>query len=253
MIHYTPQPPSNSAEQDPSKGTVLIVGPGDEARSELHTLLLRNGYYVETFCWAGALLDTSLPEAPCCIVADVRMPTIDGLELIERLKNRGEAIPVIFVTDDADVQLSVRAIKAGALDFLPRPLDERDLLSAIEHALEEDAERRSVARQHRVVVQRFNTLTPRERQVMEGVVRGLMNKQIAWELKISEITVKLHRSSLMRKLELRSVPDLVRASMSLSVPGRSGATLTRSDQGQFLHSSSTSREGPTFARSHLSV
>lgn len=253
MIHYTPQPPSNSAEQDPSKGTVLIVGPGDEARSQLHTLLRRNGYLVEAFCWAGALLDTSLPEAPCCIVADVRMPTIDGLELIERLKNRGEAIPVIFVTDDADVQLSVRAMKAGALDFLPRPVDERDLLSAIEHALDEDAERRSAARQHRAIVQRFNTLTPRERQVMEGVVRGLMNKQIAWELEISEITVKLHRSSLMRKLELRSVPDLVRASMSLAVLERSTATLTQNDQGHLLHLSSSSRGSSTFARSQLSV
>lgn len=215
MIHPTSEPTRNPTDDSACRGKVLIVDTDGEARSQLRTLLRDEGYVAETFAWAGALLDAALPEAPCCIVADVRMPTIDGLELIDRLKRRGEPIPVIFVTDDADVPLSVRAIKAGAVDFLPRPYDEGDLLGAIEHALEIDAERRSAVQRCRAVAQRFDTLTPRERQVMEGVVRGLMNKQIAWELAISEITVKLHRSSLMRKMGLRSVPDLVRASMSL--------------------------------------
>ncbi|GLK46450.1 MULTISPECIES: response regulator transcription factor [Novosphingobium] len=216
MIHPTNQPTRNPADDHARPGKVLIVDDDGEARSRLHALLDAEGHVVETFAWAGALLDAALPEAPCCIVAEVRMPTIDGLELIERLKGRGEPIPVIFLTDDADVPLSVRAIKAGAVDFLPRPYDEHDLLGAVEHALEIDTERRSVARRNQAISQRFGTLTPRERQVMEGVVRGLMNKQIAWELEISEITVKLHRSSLMRKMALRSVPDLVRASLSMA-------------------------------------
>ncbi|MGF7155330.1 response regulator transcription factor [Novosphingobium gossypii] len=225
MIRPISHPPRNSAEEDTAqtRGKVLIVDADGEARSSLHSLLQDEGHLVETFAWAGALLDAALPEAPCCIVADVRMPNIDGLELIERLKGRGDPIPVIFVTDDADVPLSVRAIKAGAVDFLPRPFDEQDLLGAVDHALEIDSRRRSVARGNAAVAQRFATLTPRERQVMAGVVRGLMNKQIAWELEISEITVKLHRSSLMRKMELRSVPDLVRASQVL--PGAQPAAL----------------------------
>lgn len=223
MIGPVSHAPRNSASESSveKRGKVLIVDADGEARSSLHALLQDEGHVVETFAWAGALLDAALPEAPCCIVADVRMPNIDGLELIERLKGRGDPIPVIFVTDDADVPLSVRAIKAGAVDFLPRPFDEQDLLGAVDHALEIDSRRRSVARGNAAVVQRFATLTPRERQVMAGVVRGLMNKQIAWELEISEITVKLHRSSLMRKMELRSVPDLVRASQVL--PGAQAA------------------------------
>lgn len=223
MIRPVSHPPRNRAAESSveTRGKVLIVDADGEARSSLHALLQDESHVVETFAWAGALLDAALPEAPCCIVADVRMPNIDGLELIELLKGRGDPIPVIFVTDDADVPLSVRAIKAGAVDFLPRPFDEQDLLCAVDHALEIDSRRRSVARGNAAVVQRFATLTPRERQVMAGVVRGLMNKQIAWELEISEITVKLHRSSLMRKMELRSVPDLVRASQVL--PGAQAA------------------------------
>ena len=205
-----------------NRGKVLIVDTDDEARLQLRTLLRGEGYVAEMFTWAGALLDAALPEAPCCIIAEAQMPAIDGLELIERLKLRGDPIPVILVTDHADVPLTVRAIKAGAVDFLPRPFDDMDLLGAIEHALEIDMQRRSAARSRYAIGQRFDTLTPRERQVMGGVVRGLMNKQIAWELGISEITVKLHRSSMMRKLDLRSVPDLVRASQIL--PAQSGPT-----------------------------
>jgi FixJ family two-component response regulator len=205
-----------AATRDTRPGTVLIVDTDDAASARLAALLRRHGHAAEVFAWAGALLDAALPEAPCCIVADVSSPAIDGLDLIERLKRRGEPIPVVFVTDHADVALSVRAIKAGAVDFLPRPCDDYDLLAAVEHALELDTPRRTAARRHRAIVQRFDALTRRERQVMEGVVRGLLNKQIAWELEISEITVKLHRSSLMRKMELRSVPDLVRASQVLA-------------------------------------
>lgn len=221
MINPSSKPMRNSAEDGAVQGIVLVVGHGDTACSQLRALLREEGYPAQAFSWAEALLDAPLPEGPCCIIADVRTPigqnAAGGFVLIERLKNRGEPIPVIFIADDADVPLSVRAIKAGAIDFLPRPFDEGDLLNAIEDALEFDTERRLIARHRRAMVQRYEALTLRERQVMDGVVRGLMNKQIAWELDISEITVKLHRSSLMRKMELRSVPDLVRASMSIDV------------------------------------
>ncbi|PNU05580.1 response regulator transcription factor [Novosphingobium guangzhouense] len=219
MIHPTSEP--LRTDDGARKGTVLFVGHGGAEFSQLHALFSEEGYIVEAFACAEGLLDAPLPEGPCCVIVEVQGPAngkipAGGLGLIERLKSRGEPIPVIFVADDADVPLSVRAIKAGAVDFLLCPYDETDLLNAVEYALELDIERRLIARRNRAMTQRYGTLTRRERQVMDGVVRGLMNKQIAWELAISEITVKLHRSSLMRKMELRSVPDLVRASISIT-------------------------------------
>lgn len=208
-------PPETAASKSAGKGRVLIVDDDAGVRDALFSLLRVEGHAAERFASAGALLDSALPDAACCIVADMRMPGIDGLELLERLKHRGEPIPVIFLTGYADVPLSVRAMKAGAVDFLSKPCNEDDLLDAVEQALERDHARRADARLRRAVEERFDTLTPRERQVMACVVRGLMNKQIAWELEISEITVKLHRSSLMRKMQLRSVPDLVRAAQAL--------------------------------------
>lgn len=208
-------PPETAASKGAGKGRVLIVDDDPGVREALCSLLRVEGHAVTCFASAGALLDSTLPDTACCIVADMRMPGIDGLELLERLKQRGVPVPVVFLTGYADVPLSVRAMKAGAVDFLSKPCNEDDLLDAVDQALERDHARRADARQRQAVEQRFDTLTPRERQVMACVVRGLMNKQIAWELEISEITVKLHRSSLMRKMQLRSVPDLVRASQAL--------------------------------------
>ncbi len=216
MTDPTRRPRSDFANDKARQGRILIVDADGEARSRLRTLLSDEGYAAETFAWAGALLDTPLPGAPSCIVADVGSTAAESLDLIERLKCRGEPLPVIFISDSADVTLSVRVMKAGAVDFLPRSFARQDLLSAVQCALELDTRRRSNAQVRLAVTQRFEKLTPREQQVMDGVVRGLMNKQIAWELEISEITVKLHRSSMMRKMELRSVPDLVRASLSLA-------------------------------------
>lgn len=216
MTDPTRRPRSDFANDKARQGRILIVDADGEARSRLRTLLSGEGYAAETFAWSGALLDAPLPEAPSCIVVDVGSPAAEGLDLIERLKSRGEPLPVIFISDSADVTFSVRAMKAGAVDFLPRSFARQDLLSAVQCALELDTKRRSKAQLRRAVTQRFETLTPREQEVMDGVVRGLMNKQIAWELEISEITVKLHRSSMMRKMELRSVPDLVRASLWLA-------------------------------------
>lgn len=223
MIHSTGSATPIITGHDRACGKVLIVGIADETAQDLATPLARAGHTTQTFADASALLDSPLPEAPCCVLADIGIPamqagTVGALELIERLHHRGEPVPVVFLAGMADVGLCVRAIKAGAVDCLPRPVHAADVLQAIAQALHIDTERRSVARKRHAIARRFDTLTPRERQVMDGVVRGLMNKQIAWELEISEITVKLHRSSLMRKMDLRSVPDLVRASLSLVVP-----------------------------------
>ncbi|MFT4056609.1 MAG: LuxR C-terminal-related transcriptional regulator [Novosphingobium sp.] len=206
----------NSAYENLIPGTVLVLDPVESLRSQTCTVLRSAGYRVDEYLRASDMLNGSLPGALCCIVASVGTAKDHGPSLIERLSERGEPLPVIFVSDRADVLLSVRSMKAGAVDFLPRPFAGHDLLDAVTLALQIDAQRRSVARVRQAVAERFDTLTRREQQVMDGVVRGLMNKQIAWELQISEITVKLHRSSLMRKMELRSVPDLVRASMSLA-------------------------------------
>ena len=155
-------------------------------------------------------LDARLPESPCCLVVDVRMPQIGGFECRDRLLERGIDLPVIFLTGHGDIPMSVKAMKAGAFDFMTKPFRDQELLDAVEAALTRDAGRRS---QDRVLADsraRYESLTPREKEVMAGVTRGLLNKQVAAELGISEITVKLHRSSLMKKLGVRAVADLVR-------------------------------------------
>lgn len=206
----TPATPAPIADR--ASGTVLIVDDDPEMRSALGSLLRVEGFCPQGFASSQAVLDAPLPDRECCLIADVRLPGIGGLELYEQLKRRGDEIPVVFMTGHPDVALSVRAMKAGAMDFLPKPFGDQQMIDAVDAALAFDRDRRELAHRHRAVAERFAALTGRERQVMEGVVRGLMNKQIAWELEISEITVKLHRSSLMKKMQLRSVPDLVRAS-----------------------------------------
>jgi len=163
-------------------------------------------------------IDQALALKPDVITMDYEMPMMDGITAVRHIMQRCPTPVLMFSSlTHEGARVTLHALDAGAVDFLPRPFDEGDLLGAIDYALEIDTERRSANRTRHALTQRFDRLTPRERQVMEGVVRGLMNKQIAWELEISEITVKLHRSSLMRKMELRSVADLVRASFSLSV------------------------------------
>ncbi|WP_334186289.1 response regulator transcription factor [Novosphingobium sp.] len=204
------------------EGTILIVDSEGEARLQLMAVMSDAGYAIRTFSRAGELLHAPLPNAPCCVVAEAGPPSGAAIDLIEGLRRRGQPIPVVFLSDNSDVSQCVRAIKAGAVDFLLRPLDKQHLLGAVALALELDRKRRPIAHREWALVKRFDSLTPRERQVMGGVVRGLMNKQIAWELDISEVTVKLHRSSMMRKMDMRTVPDLVRASDIL--PAEQGHT-----------------------------
>lgn len=187
---------------------VLVVDDDPSSRAALTSLLDKAGHAVRFYSSAEALLAATLPDCRRCLVADVGL---GGLRLHARLRQRGQYVPVVYVTGKADVTTSVRAMKSGAIDFLAKPLDSRELLEAIAAALDSDRGRL----RDQPVLDDYASLTPRERQVMAAVVCGLMNKQIAWELKISEITVKLHRCSLMRKMNVRSVVDLVLASQTV--------------------------------------
>ncbi|UYY79251.1 response regulator [Sphingomonas sp. R1] len=203
--------PSPAAPARDAQPVVLIVDDDPLVRGSLDSLFRSVDFSVRNYGSAQELLDAVLPESPCCLVVDVRMPHIGGFECRDRLVERGIDLPVIFLTGHGDIPMSVKAMKGGAVDFLTKPFRDQDMLDAVNAGIARAAERRSAAQESAAMRARFATLTPRERQVMDGVVRGLLNKQIAGELGIAEITVKLHRASLMRKLGLRTVPDLVRA------------------------------------------
>jgi FixJ family two-component response regulator len=183
---------------------VLVVDDDPLVRGALDSLFRSVDFAVRTFGSAQDFLDAPLPEAPCCLVVDVRMPHMGGFECRDRLAERGVELPVIFLTGHGDIPMSVKAMKGGAVDFLTKPFRDQDMLDAVNAGLARAAERRSVAQESEGVRQRFATLTARERQVIAG------------ELGIAEITVKLHRASLMRKMGLRTVPDLVRAAEALA-------------------------------------
>ncbi|WP_294330503.1 response regulator [uncultured Sphingomonas sp.] len=207
--------PSPAPVRD-AQPVVLVVDDDPLVRGSLDSLFRSVDFAVRNYGSAQELLDAALPESPCCLVVDVRMPQIGGFECRDRLAERGIDLPVIFLTGHGDIPMSVKAMKGGAIDFLTKPFRDQDMLDAVNAGIARAAERRSAAEGTAALRARFATLTARERQVMDGVVRGLLNKQIAGDLGIAEITVKLHRASLMRKLGLRTVPDLVRAAEALA-------------------------------------
>jgi FixJ family two-component response regulator len=149
-------------------------------------------------------------DRPGCIVLDVRLPGVNGLDFQSQLESSGSKMPIVFMTGFGDIPMSVRAMKAGAMDFLAKPFRDQDILDAVAAAIQRDLVRRQETEQKQVIASRVNTLTPRECEVMAAVVKGMMNKQIAYQLGITEITVKLHRGNVMRKMQVRSVADLVR-------------------------------------------
>lgn len=189
---------------------VLLVDDDDAVRRSLKRLLAANGFRVETFASAEELLDASLPEDTGCLVLDVRLPGLDGLGLQRLLADREDELPIVFISGHGDVPMSVRAMKAGALDFLTKPVREADLVPAVSSALE--ASRVRAARREEVTRARATLalLSPRETEVLRFVVEGKLNKQIASELGIAVKTVKLHRGHLTRKTGLKSVAELVR-------------------------------------------
>lgn len=199
------------------KPLVTIVDDDPSICEALSDLLRSVGIDAISFSSTRALLETALPERPGCIVLDVRLPGPSGLDLQAQLNSRGNRMPIIFMTGHGDIPMSVRAMKAGAVDFLTKPVRDQDMLDAVAAAIERDeARRKADADVHRVAALAA-TLTPREREVSRAVSRGLINKQIAHELGISEITVKLHRGNAMRKMEARTVADLVRMLQILEI------------------------------------
>ncbi|KGM35498.1 response regulator transcription factor [Inquilinus limosus] len=189
---------------------VLIVDDDEAIREALTDLLRSVGIEARSFGSTRELLEAAPSDRPGCLILDVRLPGLSGLDLQAQLQRSGNTRPIIFMTGHGDIPMSVRAMKAGALDFLTKPFRDQDMLDAVAAAIDQDRAQRQDAAAAKQVAALAATLTPREAEVMAAVVKGLMNKQIAGQLGISEITVKLHRGNVMRKMEVRSVADLVR-------------------------------------------
>jgi FixJ family two-component response regulator len=202
--------PMTLNSNSPDRPLVLIVDDDEEIRSALRELLLSVGIDACCFGSTQELLRADLPERPSCLILDVRMPGASGLDLQQRLALNGNTRPIIFLTGHGDIAMTVQAMKAGAVDFLTKPVRDQTLLDAVAAAIEKDVSQRAAARRITQHAARFATLTPREREVLGEVARGRLNKQIAFDLGISEITVKLHRGNATRKLQATSVGDLIR-------------------------------------------
>ena len=196
---------------------VFVVDDDVSVREALEGLIRSAGLRVETFASAQRFLAHSRADLPSCLVLDVRLPGLSGLDLQKRMAEANFEIPIIFITGHGNVPAAVQAMKAGALEFLTKPFTDRDLLDAIEQAIKRDRAARRHQAEMRELRGRYESLTPREREVMELVVSGLLNKQVAAELGTSMVTVKIQRGQVMRKMRADSLADLVRMSQSLGI------------------------------------
>jgi FixJ family two-component response regulator len=199
---------------------VFVVDDDAPIRESLKNLIRSVGLRVELFASAQEFLRSKRPDVPSCLVLDVRLPGLSGLDLQRRTTEAGMGIPIIFITGHGDIPMSVRAMKAGAVEFLTKPFRDQDLLDAIQQALERDRQARDQRAALEELRRRFASLTPREQDVMMHVVAGLLNKQIGAELGTSETTIKIHRHQVMEKMGAGSLPELVRMAdrLGISVP-----------------------------------
>ncbi|WP_036234523.1 response regulator transcription factor [Marinobacterium litorale] len=190
--------------------TVYVVDDDVSMREALNGLLRSHGFHVLMFDSAQALLDVFAPEGPSCLVLDVSMPEMTGLELQENLIALGETVPIVFITAYGDIPMTVRAIKSGAIEFLQKPVNDDELVASVEQGLKQDTINRAKREKRDSVKVKLETLTPREREVMEEAIKGRLNKQIAADLGVTEVTIKVHRHNMMQKMGVRSVAELVR-------------------------------------------
>jgi FixJ family two-component response regulator len=211
------RPASTERDTDDREPVVLVVDDDASVREAIRDLLQSVDLRVELFRSPATFLQADLPDAPCCIVLDVRLPGQSGLELQAELVREDVRVPIIFLTGHGDVPMTVRALKAGAIDFLEKPFREQDLLDAVSIAIDIDRKRRNDDAKRMDVRARYEALTGREQQIMKSATDGLLNKQIAYQLGISEITVKIHRGNVMRKMGAKSLPDLVRMVAALGL------------------------------------
>jgi FixJ family two-component response regulator len=204
-------------ESRPSEAVIAVVDDDPSVRQGLQRLIRSAGWKAETFASAQEFLARPPTEAPSCLVLDLQLPGLSGLDLQKWMAEVGLQTPIVFLTGHGNIPASVQAMKAGAVEFLTKPVDEQDLLRAIQEAIERDRRTRQQQADTRQLRDRYESLTPREQEVMRQVVCGLLNKQIAAELRITEDTVKFHRGHIMRKMRANSLADLVRMAESLGI------------------------------------